>query len=434
MASSRLTFDECWALIRKLIQIVNVHFHTMADGTALNNTGQNFTSLEAGIKQSIDGSRARQLLDGLAQMRSDAVSFLLGARQLYILLVLELARTSSVNSPAGDDFERAFRDSWLYMHVNSKWVRRRIASYGTPAAGTTTGTGKWYRCTQDLKGYLVENPQADVYTAECKQDKTTGASSGQEVFELRGRTAGQDLLEQLGLGLSKQLVVASEANGLLDDAGFEGDVETSGTTLVGEWETDDAADWLVETSTVFRGSQSLKVVNAGSYARQLLRNINRSVPHFAGIRLRDHASRTGTARLTLGGKTADYTLGQTTGWVDIVIGATSLTINSDAWPDNWINGDSYFRFEILSAGFGGSGDLFFDSAILQPMTEFGGLYHTLTAGATDWKAGTPGDVWTATDTFSDIGIIQYWTKLLLGRYWPHKATGSYNITEPSGVT
>jgi hypothetical protein len=433
MASARLSFVQVWVLIRKFIELVNVQFHTLADGTALNSPGLNFTTLQSGIVQAIDGPRARLMLDTLELMRSDAVSFLITARLLYSDLILELARTSEVNSPAGDDFERAFRDVWLYMHANNKWVRRRLSTFGAPAAsGGPTGNGKWYRCTYDTKGYLVESPQADTYTAECIADKTTGASSGQEQFELRGRTAGQDILEQLGLGLSRQLIALSAGNSLLDDGGFEGSFATSGTTLVGEWETDDASKFAEETTTKFRGAKAVKLVTSGGYIRQLLSGINKGAPYFAGIRVKDLETRTGSAILTVGNKTATYTYGQNNNWNDLVLGASGLTIDQNAWPDNWNDGVNYFRFHTDSLG--GTGDLFIDEAVFAPMVEFGGLFHMLTAGSTDWKTGTPGDAWTAQDSFSNIGIIQLWTKLLLGRYWPHKPTGSYNVTEPTNVT
>lgn len=432
MASSRLTFAQCWTLIRKLIELVNFQFHTLADGTALNSPAYNFTTLEAGIKNALDGSRARQMLGSLSVMRDDAVSFLLGARQLYVDLILELARSSEVNSPAGDDFERAFRDSWLYMHTNSKWVRRRVASLGTPAVGSATGNGQWYRCVKDVKGYTTENPQADTYTAECIGDKSSGSASGQESFEIRGRTGGQDILEQLGLGLAKQIIAVSSANSLLDDGGFEGTFATSGTTLVGEWETDDAAKFAVSTATYQRGAQSCKMVTSGGYVRQLLSGIQRGAPYFAKISVKDITTRTGSVILTLGSKTKTYTLGANNNWNELVIGNTSLAIDSDAWFDNWNNGVNYFKVE--SSSLGGTGDTFIDEAVLVPMVDFGGLWHTISCGATDWKTGTPGDYWTAVDSFSDIGIIQLWTKLLLGRYWPHKPTGSYTVTEPANVT
>lgn len=427
MASARLTFTQAFDLIRTVIRLVNIQFHTIADGTALTTAAYNFTTLESAFIGLVDGPRTRRLLDNLSGMRSDAVGMLLTAREILEDLVLEAARSAQVNSVAGDDFARAFRDVWLYMHNNNLWVRRRVASFGTPTAGTTTGTGKWYRCVKDVKNYDPESPQADTYTAECVADKTTGALSGQELFEIRGRAAGQDILEQLGLGLVRQLVVTSPATNLLDDGGFEGTFAVSGTALVGQWETDDASQFSEETTTKFRGSKSVKINAATHYLRQLVTNIDRSVPYFACVRVKDITTRTGTIRLTLGSKTKDYTLGANNNWNDLVIGATGLAIGSDAWPDNWLNGDSYFRVEATALG--GTGDTFIDEAVFAPMIDFAGLYHTITAGQTDWKSGTPGDVWTAQDSFTDAGIIQFWTKLLLGRYWPHKPTGSYNVTD-----
>lgn len=424
MATGRLTFAQCWTMLYRLVNLLNVQFHTLADGTALTTAGNNYTTLEDTFTKNLGGIRSRDMVGALDAMRTDSVDFLVRGRELMRSIILEMARSTEVASPAGDNFARAFRDVWLYMHSN-KWVRRRLATFGSPAVVSATGTGTMYRCTKDEKGYNIESAQADTITAECKQDKTSGTSSGLEIFELRGTVAGKDILEQLGIGLTKRIVASSEGNSILDTPGFEDTFASSGTSLVGSWETDDATKF-ARSSTAFRGSYSCSITAATSYVRQPLTNIDRSRPYLALLRYKDNASRTGTLRLTLGSKTKDATLGSDSNWHDLMI-----DLDDDCWPNNWINSTPYFQFHCTSLG--GSGDLLVDSCVLKPLDEFAGLYYALTAGATDWLAGNPGDRWSVTDSFSNVGVIQFWVKLLLGLYFPHKQTGSYNLTDPTLV-
>lgn len=426
MATARLTFAECWVLIRKVIDIVNYHYHSSADGTAYTTAAKNYTTLEDGFQAGLDGSRARDLLGVLEDMRSDHVSFLLRARTMYQLLIIEMAKSSQVNSPAGDDFERAFRDCWLYMHDNNQWVRRRLMSFGAPAVvGSAVGTGSWYRVTADQKGYNIESPQVDAITIECMSDKRTGSTSGQEQFEMRGRASGRDVLEQLGTGRSVIVPAQSEDTGLLDSGGFEGTFATSGTTLLGDWACTSAANFSAETTAglFYRGLQSCKFL-ANDTLIQNVTNVDRNSPHFACLRYKQNTAN-GVLTLTLGSKTASATLagGLAGSWTDLYI-----ALDSNCWPDNWIQDTTQFKINwaVTAAAHG----VLVDSCILAPMREFNGFYNVITAGVTDWKAT---DKWLATDTSTDIGVIQFWTKLLLGRYWPHKPTGSYNITDPTLV-
>jgi hypothetical protein len=424
MATARLTFAECWSLIRKFIEIVNYHFHGVTDGAGMTTAAKCYSTLEDAFQAGMDGARSRELLTVLYAMRSDHVSFILRAQELYRLLVIEMARSSAVNSPAGEDFERAYRDCWLYMHDNNQWVRRRLMSYGSPAAsGLPVGTGSWYRVTTDQKAYTIESTQVDVLTAECVFDKRTGTTSGQELFEMRGRAAGRDILEQLGAGRAKPIQVTSEDTGLLDSAGFEGTFQSSGTTLLGDWTCTAAGNMAANSVAYYRGAQSCQF-NANDTLIQNITNINRNVPHFACIRYKQNTAN-GVLTLTVGSKTAAVTLtaGAAGSWTDLYI-----ALDSNCWPDNFIQNSTQFKitWAVTAAAHG----VLVDSCIFAPMTEFNGHYHVLTAGATDWAVN---DKWTATDTASEIGVIQFWTKLLLGRYWPHKGTASYNITDPTLV-
>lgn len=426
MATARLTFTECWALIRKFIEIVNYHFHGATDGAGMTTAAKCYTTLEDAFQASMDGARARELLTVLAAMRSDHVAFILRAQELYRLLVIEMARSAQVLSPAGEDFDRAFRDCWLYLHDNNNWVRRRLVSYASPAAsGSPVGTGSWYQVTADQKGYTIESAQADTLTAECVFDKRTGATSGQELFELRGRSAGRDILEQLGAGRAIPIQVTSEDTGILDSAGFEGTFATSGTTLLGDWTCTSAANFSAETASgkYYRGAQSCKFL-ANDTLIQNITNINRNVPYFACVRYKQNTA-DGVLTLTVGSKTASVTLtgGVAGSWTDLYI-----ALGANCWPDSFIQDSTQFKINwaVTAAAHG----VLVDSCILAPMTEFNGYYHVITAGSTDWKAT---DKWTAVASSTDIGVIQFWTKLLLGRYWPHKGTASYNITDPTLV-
>lgn len=420
MSTTRLTYDECWALIRKLVTLVNVQFHTLADGTALTTSGNNFTSLVSTFEQ----TKNQRIVDQasiLQDMRLDAVSFLTRAREIYRILVLEMARSAQVNSSAGENFGRAFRDIWLYMHTNSKFVRRRVPSFGTPAnVGSPVGTGVWYRNKKDWKGYDVNSPQADTVKAVCVADKTTGASSGREVFEFTSGAAGQDMLEQLGLGSTRLLTVASEETSILDEGGFENTLNTSGTTLVGSWGCTSAANFQLNGTTKYRGSYALQI-DATDYISQDIRSIDRTRPVLAMVRWNRNGA-AGTLQLTLGSKTASVVLAAQTGWADLYI-----DLDDDSWPDNWINSDPKFRIDWTKT----SGSPLIDSCILRPMDEFNGIFHAITAGATDWAVTAGGDTISVTDSFTDAGVIQFWTKIFFGLYWPHRATGSYNLTDSS---
>lgn len=422
MATTRLTFTECWSLIVKLITIVNTQFHTLADGTALGTAGNNFTSLVAAFEQ----TKNQRIVDQagiLEDMRSDAVSFLSRAREIYRILILEMARSAQVNSPAGENFLRAFRDCWLYMHANSKWVRRRVPNFGnTAGVGSPVGTGTWYRNTKDWKGYDVNSSQADTVKAVCVGDKTTGASSGREIFELSSGAAGQDILEQLGLGDGRLVTVFSEETGVLDEAGFENTLNTSGTTLVGSWACGSAANFQLNSSTYYRGASSLQI-DATDYISQDVRQIDRTRPVFACVRYKQNNA-VGTLQLTLGSKTASVVWGGAAAgsWSDLYI-----ALDENSWPDNWINSAPKFRIDWTKT----SGSPLIDSCILRSMDDFNGVYHAITAGATDWAVTAGGDTLSVTDSFTDAGIIQFWTKLFFGLYWPHKVTGSYNLTDAS---
>lgn len=424
MASGRLSFANGWSMLFRLCNIINVQFHTLSDGTALSTAGNNFTSLLDTFTQNLGGSRSRRILDNYQLMRQDSVDFLIRAREVMRDIILELARSDEVDSPAGDDFARAFRDVWLHMHNNNTWVRRRVAGFGSASmGGGNAGDGVWYRCTKDKKNYDNEQVTADITSINCIADRASGASSGLEQFELYGQTAGQDILEQLGTGSRNVITAASEANSLLDTPSFEGDFSASGTTLIGNWETDDASDF-TRSTTAYRGTYSAQFDAASTYIRQAVTGLDRTVPYLALARVKDATGITGTMRLTLGAKTADLTLGQDNSWHDLYI-----ALDDDCWPDNFIASSGITYFQLHCTALSGGTPLV-DTTILRPMQAFNGVHHAITAGATDWRVDDTG---TYTDSFSNIGVVQFWTKLLLGLYWPHKPTGSYNLSDPTLV-
>lgn len=165
----------------------------------------------------------------------------------------------------GDPFDNAGNADVIVCCVG---VIQNVTNDGTDGEPTQT----WIGDTQN-DAQLEEGLIADNYTVRCSSDQYTGASAGAETLEVTGTRPvtsvpyGQDYNNA---GLALTLGIKSSVNGnLLSNGGFETTTGTSGSSGFGfdNWTLDtgtDSSSWLLETSTVARGDNAIKLTKNGA--------------------------------------------------------------------------------------------------------------------------------------------------------------------------
>lgn len=357
-------------------------------------------------------------------------------RQRVDPLLLSYARVLGL-APGDPILPRLYR----YFADNSGTVLNRAFSFGSwSAGGSNAGTGLIYRLTKDEYNFTIESGFAEVKTAECVADAHSGTRRHEEQFMVRGKPAGRDSLERIGSGVAVPVrcMSANSSSQYVQNPSFEnvqnGGTFASNSDLTG-WTMSAYANFASVTATTYKDnpsattSRSLRFNTNGSIYQtfeQVRLNWNRNVPLFAQIAFYRESSCDGTLSLTIGGVTASVALSAQSGWTIL-----TFPITTNAWFKNWNTDapagsltDAEIKIELASRT---TGTLLIDDLIIGPYTPVDGAWVAIVGGATPFIQR---DVFTATDTSSDTGIVQTQLARAYGFYLPH-TSGTPSWTEPT---
>ena len=353
-----------------------------------------------------------------------------------------------VGAPEGASPEDILRRMYIWFTENAETVKTRTITYGSPAAGSNTGTGTIQRLTKDSYNYNIENifPQ-DSLKAEVVADQNSGRRKNNEQFEVRSTVkVGEDFLAILGSGTVANLdVISSSDAGTLGNAGFDSRGNTDAVpTSITSWELLDSADAALTVSNTYvtfdatniynpaRNAndtrKSIKLVNAARVKlRQKLNlrgiNFDRTRPHYCEVAYnRQVNSAAGTLALHMGSTSVSVAVSAQTGWNVLRIPVGQY---------NWLRNVDEDNLDILvdwTPNSGGTGILL-DDVVFAPFTGIGNTWYYATAGATAFLLE---DDFTWSDSFASgisDAIIQYWLWRAYDAYLPHSASPS--LTDPS---
>jgi hypothetical protein len=395
------------------------------NGTTATN---NFVSLADVLTQNLEGPWTPDvvaLVNAAGSQNDAAFKALVNAFEPIIRTYVTVNGDSRATAR---DPKVVFRALYEYYAANSRRVKSRAFSFGSPSAGgSNVGTGVINRLTKDENNYDLEAQTPDAKTITCVSDYRSGTMQGEERFIIRGAPAlpGGSWLQIEGSGRSTELRALSgsdsEANGVLNPS-FS---IYSGTTFT-NWTTSGTVG--AETSVTYRplrGESSpvaIKLTGNGHFLQSLDErriNANPGVPMYVQVAYnRAAGSGDGTITLTFGNQTEAVVLAAQTGW-----NILRLPLTSEVWFKNWNKNSAEIKVAIASNT---TGYTLFDDVIVAPMQEFDGAWYAPVGGAT---AFVRDDIWTFTDTCTD-SILQRLFWLAFGMHLPHVSDASETWADP----
>jgi len=317
---------------------------------------------------------------------------------------------------------------YRYMHDNSKTIKERNFTFGTPAAaGGNVGNGTLSRLNFDADGYEIEVGLAESFEAECVQDQlSTGIH--EEIFRIRSSDRSADGLERLGTGTVAQIQGVSARRSLIRNASF-----TSGTSGSSVTDFDVSAGAVAGTAkntvTTYRSAgvgdtaTSLAFTAACTLQQKISTTgvkLRADVPYVCQIAYnRSVGAGTGTLVLGMGAATATVATlsGAGAGW-----NILQITLNAaNSWLKGFKENDLEFYFGITAAGEAIGGTTYIDDFIVAPMTPVRGQFYSLVGGSTPFLLR---DSFSWSDTLVEAKI-QYWIYRMYGLYLPAGAAPTW---------
>ena len=426
------TEDTIQAAMGKAIVIHKELFAQLATGT--NNLQARDATFLAAVPA--DASPATQAAQ--AAFRAACASPFAAKQLASILAPLFAAYARTLDLPG---VESMFVELFANLHGRSETVLNRAFTFGTWSAVTGTGTGAIKRLTKDEYDYTIESGFAELKTAKCYRDATSGGTRHEEEFSIYGEAAGKDALELNGSGVRTNLACLSArtTENYVVNPSFENVNAPSGTLAAGGvlgWTESDIANLVTVTSSFYKDnprsttSRCLRFsTNASIYQRMIdipLNRWNPAVPLYAQIAFNRESSCDGTLTLTIGSTSASVALSAQSGWTVL-----TFPITTAAWFRTWNKSvpsgtltNSLVKIELSSRT---TGTLLIDDLIVGPYTRVDGAWVAMVGGATPFLKG---DLFTVTDTCADTGIVQTWLARTFGIYLPH-TSGSPTWAEPT---
>lgn len=397
-------------------------------------TGTHWVTREAAFLAAVPSGCAPAVQNQQREQRSKLAeaTFMLQGR--IDELIAEYGRAVLL-PPGVNRYDRLFR----YFGDNSKTVLSRGFSFGSwSAGGSNVGTGLVRRLTVDEYGFVIENGFAEVKTAECVADSNSGRKRHSELFEYRGKPPGIDALELIGSGKNVRIecMSADSTQRLgVKNPSFEGVTGSTGSlTEIHNWTPSAIGSFDTITSAYYRDvpgvatPRSLKIAGNASIKQtfaDMRVNWEPGVPIYAQIAYnREVGSGDGNLNIVIGSKTATVALSAQTGW-----NILTFLITTDAWPKNWnaVGADPATNGITISIDSRTTGYTLVDDLIVGPYVQVDGAWVAIIGGATPFVRR---DVFTATDTSTDTGIIQTQFAKQLGFYLPH-TTPTPTWSEPT---
>jgi len=427
---------ECWDIVAKLAKVYDQLWKYGASNAT------NYLGTEDAVIQALEGDLSGPILDGLRISRAQLnQAYQDGKRPLFQALA-QLAKFgyNSVSSSEKDVIDDIFEG----MMAATETVKNRAWTYASiSAGGGNVGNGTIYRCTVDKDGNSIESGMPGTIKVLVKQDKNSGARSGNEKALIFG--SGIAPVDAIYVGTAPgeimELPFTAPDNSLLKDPDFSGLEDTIISPEQPSGWTFDAVTGMTKVSTPFyraswapgtsgkipgEYSYSLKWTENSGVAQYFQRgkiksSLDPHAPLFLILRYRPDNSCDGTLTIRLGSQTetVDLTTKSDDTWYDLVLGTgTSTKGYQENFNEDWANASGFdlgVRVKITLTS-NTTGDLYLGNVILAQPKRYNGAYYLAVAGDTDVLRN---DTWTFADTSSETGRTQYTIARLFGRHLPH---------------
>lgn len=427
MAVPTPTESEVWSMIRQACKMTMIRWQNEVGGTYYSQTGNSLTSQVGTFQALLEGLLAPQAgVAATAQLVSTAQVVIAGGRTLLDPLIYEMGK---IIKSRKTNVLGILDDLFIYMAEKGTpdTVVNRAMGFGavdnTDVAQGTDGTV--VRCTEDRKGYTIENSPEGIVTLECIGDKSTGRAEHNEQFRVFGENPPHSQLvtpEYFGEGGAN--VVGPDLS-LLDNASFEDDAALAGTGP-SNWTTDSGGvtNIALNTTTKFIGSNSLQIdategINQDLEATGAGVNFNPDRPYCLAIAW-NRNSAAGTLTIKLGSKSTNVVLAAQSGWQWLYL---------CKWYEQFKEDGLNVEIEWTKT----SGSPLIDSVILAPMDQspVDGTFFTILPASDSVGGYSVKDKYTFTDNHTDTGVIQFILHLLYGKYLPHAASSAAVIADPT---
>lgn len=327
------------------------------------------------------------------------------------------------------DFVDGWRQLFEYFALNTKFVKSRQFTFGTPAVVSATGTGTVHHLTKDGYGFDIETPIPEVKTIRCVADKwAQGGQLGSEQFLLRGAAIAKDNLVRTGSGLATIVTAiggAEPTNGFLQNQSFDlfDGPDAANITGLNGWlanVTTDNTHFTFDETNLFRtysgvlAARSLNIKATSIVSQTLRAKWTPGQPAYCRIAWnRQVGGATGTLVLRLGAVSKSVVVAAQVGWQIL-----RIDFDDDAWFKKFNQATLDVQIDWTRTG----GELLVDDVILGPWTGIGdGTFVVVDPGATAWKMD---DQWSMTDTAVEAGVNQYWFARSKGLYLPGSTGGA----------
>lgn len=373
-----------------------------------------------------------------------------------VLLGYLLRYGSNASTP-----EAGWDDLLQYFQDNTKTVKQRAVTIGTPTKSSGTGTPTFRVLSTDKRSNAIESIWPVTVRMEAvaaQPESQTGQETLEffappriDLFSLEHLSDSPDP-EEGGDGSRRRVVLVNSDTSLLRDTSFEfnrGLVARGALTGTGAWLDDDGAstakiaivDDGVRASIRERNFYNLDTTtnpekqcievdgtaggsNPGDISlSQSLRSVSRGNPYDYGVWVKRRNSATGTVKVICGSVTVTQSVGSLTNDVWTFVG---VALGHMCWPDNFTVGDNLrFRVETDSIA---TGQVRLDAVEFGPFARINGVYirpqPSSTPLATDYRG-------TWAFTIPTDSEIQKWIHFVYGEGYCLPSSGSPSITDPT---
>lgn len=322
---------------------------------------------------------------------------------------------------------------------NSRRVKSRNISHGSPSSGSNIGDGAINRLTVDEDGFDLENVHVEAKRADCVQDEHTGADEHAETFEVTGQDAELDQINPSGSGVIGELTAADarESGRFISNPSFS-QFSGSGATLdFTDWTFNDVTNVQADTTNTYRDfvgddtPTSLRI-DADEYVRQNLNVLGSTfdldIPVYAQLAYnRSVGSADGTLQFRLGSRIVSVDLsGASAGW-----NILRLPINKYNWPRQFLDVEDPVVAVILTGR--STGYVLVDDIIVVNYDRIDGTWYKAVGGATPFLID---DSFTWSDTLNGAeGLINFYLWLAFGQdedpSLPGVTDGSEDFADPT---
>jgi hypothetical protein len=302
---------------------------------------------------------------------------------------------------------------WLVrqMSTDVERIKRNTLSKGSPTyGGSNNGNGIVFALLECPNVLLSNsdnwpNIRDELIDIRCVADSQNGSRlSGSELFEVRGQPSFPNLDRRFPAGTGVAMPMKStsgsiDAGARYENIAFNSDFEDATSNVPDNWTVSSGTagtNFLTETTTVYRGSKSIKAAASGAVfkLRQQLSSIDGTQgaltpdrPYIISFAAKIDAGATGTIELSV----------EDSGGTVIAGGSFKLTVAHGALTTSWarqaiavfsprvLPTTAYIVIETTTAV--ATAAMYIDDIVIAEMQQFGqgGPYLSIIAGSADWN-------------------------------------------------